>query len=64
MSKGIEVLVTFPPEIPTSAQGPALLAFEIALRKSTTLDVRVVKKLQTDDSKLRMHLTPKQREAL
>ena len=62
--KGLEVLVTFPPEIPTSAQGPALLLFERILRKLTGLDVRVVKKLQEDDSKLRIKMTPQQREAL
>jgi hypothetical protein len=62
--KGLEVLVTFAPEIPTSVQGVALLRLEVFLRSATGLDVRVVKKLQEDDSKLRIKMTPKQRDSL
>lgn len=62
--KGIEVLVTFPATIPTDAQGPALLQMEQTLRKATGLDVRVVKHLQGDDSKLRRMLTIEQRDKL
>lgn len=62
--KGFEVLVKFPPEIPTSAQGPSLLHMESELRAATGLDVRVVKALMGDDSKLRRMMTPAQRDSL
>lgn len=62
--KGIEVLVTFPSSVPTHAQGPSLLLLERTLRASTGLDVRVVKNLMGDDSKLRKMMTIQQREAL
>lgn len=62
--KGIEVLVTFPQAVPTVAQGPALLALERTLRASTGLDVRVVKNLMGDDSKLRKMMTIQQRDSL
>lgn len=62
--KGLEVLVTFPASIPTEAQGPALMLLELALRTLTKLDVRVVKDLKGDDSKLRKLMTIEQREKL
>ena len=62
--KGIEVVVTFPAEITTDVQGPALMLLELTLRTLTRADVRVVKNLQGDDSKLRKLMTIKQREAL
>lgn len=62
--KGIEVLVTFPTEIPTDVQGPTLMLMELALRTLTKLDVRVVKDLKGDDSKLRRLMTLEQREKL
>lgn len=62
--KGVEVLVTFPAAIPTEHQGPVLLLMELVLRTLTKLDVRVVKDLKGDDSKLRKLMTIKQREAL
>lgn len=61
---GLQVLVTFPDGVPLDAQGPALLAFEKHLRASTDLDVRVVKALKGDDSRLRVMMTPIQREKL
>lgn len=60
---GLQVLVTFPDGIPLDAQGPALLAFEKHLRV-TGLDVRVVKALKGDDSRLRVMMTPIQRGKL
>lgn len=60
---GLQVLVKFPPGIPLDAQGPALLHFEQELRR-TGLDVRVVKDLMGDDSKLRVKMTPLQRMKL
>lgn len=63
-AKGIEVVVTFPAEVLTAFQGPALMAMEKELRAQTKLDVRVVKGLMGDDSKLRKMMTIKQREAL
>lgn len=61
---GLQVLVKFPPSVPTWAQGPALLHFEMELRASTSMDVRVVKDLQGDDSKLRILMTPAMRDKL
>ena len=58
---GLQVTVSFPPEVPLTAQGPALLHFEQKLRAATHLDVRVVKALMGDDSKLRVKMTPIQR---
>lgn len=63
-TKGVEVVVNFPAEVPTTAQGPALLLLERTLRASTGLDIRVVKALMGDDSKLRKFMTIQQREAL
>jgi hypothetical protein len=63
-TKGIEVLVTFPETIPTGAQGQSLMLLELTLRTLTKLDVRVVKNLMGDDSKLRKLMTLKQRDAL
>lgn len=62
--KGLEVLVTFHASIPTMAQGKALFDMERTLRLSTGLDVRVVKDLKGDDSKLRVMMTPIQRDKL
>jgi len=60
----LEVVVKFPKEVPTDAQGPALMLLELTLRTLTRLDVRVVKDLMGDDSKLRKLMTIQQREAL
>lgn len=62
--KGVQVVVKFPQEITSEQQGPALLAFEMLLRAMTRKDVRVVKDLMGDDSKLRRLMTIKQRESL
>jgi hypothetical protein len=62
--KGAQVVVQFPVEISVEQQGPALLAFEIILRTMTGKDVRVVKNLMGDDSKLRRLMTIQQRENL
>ena len=61
---GLQVVVKFPREIPLDAQGPALLMMEQALRATTGLDVRVVKDLMGDDSKLRVRMTLEQRSKL
>lgn len=61
---GLQVLVKFPAGVPTEAQGPALLHMEMELRDATGLDVRVVKQLQGDDSKLRVMMTPAMRDKL
>ena len=62
--QGLQVEVKCPNGVPLSAQGPALLHFEIELRATTGLDVRVVKALMEDDSKLRVKMTPIQRMKL
>lgn len=60
----MQVVVKFPNEVLVSVQGPALLAFEMMLRAMTGADVRVVKDLMGDDSKLRRLMTIQQREKL
>lgn len=62
--KGLEVVVKFAAGIPTAAQGPALMHMEAELRRATGLDVRVVKDLMGDDSKLRRMMTIEQRDSL
>lgn len=61
---GLQVVVKFPPEIPLDVQGPVLLNAEKSLRAATGLDVRVVKDLMGDDSKLRVRMTIAQRDKL
>lgn len=61
---GLQVVVRFPEGISAEVQGPALLLFELTLRTLTKLDVRAVKDLQGDDSKLRRLMTITQRENL
>jgi len=61
---GLQVVVKFPQEIPLAVQGTWLLSAEKALRASTGLDVRVVKDLQGDDSRLRVMMTVEKRNAL
>ena len=61
---GLQVVVKFPPEIPLGIQGDFLLNAEKSLRASTGLDVRVVKALMGDDSKLRVRMTLEQRAKL
>lgn len=63
-SPGLQVLVKFPAGIPLDVQGPFLLNAEKSLRASTGLDVRVVKALMGDDSKLRIRMTIEQRNKL
>lgn len=62
--KGLEVLVTFPTGVPLMAQGHALFLMEKTLREETKLDIRVVKDLKGDDSRLRVMMTPAQRDKL
>lgn len=62
--QGLQVVVKFPTEIPLHVQGPFLLAMEKSLRASTGMDVRVVKALKGDDSKLRVMMTKDQRDKL
>lgn len=59
-----KVIVIFGDEVSVAAQGPALLHFEQELRKSTGLDIRVFKQKMGDDSKLRVMMTPQQRDNL
>ena len=61
---GLQVTVRFPPEVPLDAQGSALLHMEMELRDATGLDVRVVKALKGDDSRLRVMMTPQMRDKL
>lgn len=61
---GLQVVVKFPPGIPLEVQGPVLLAAEKSLRDATGLDIRVVKDLMGDDSKLRVMMTQEKRDKL
>lgn len=62
--KGLEVVVRFPKGISMQAQGHALLLLEDHLRNRTGLDVRVVKDLMGDDSRLRRMMTIEMRNKL
>ena len=62
--QGLQVVVKFPAEIPLAIQGPFLLDAEKSLRASTGLDVRVVKALMVDDSRLRVMMTKEMRDKL
>lgn len=62
--QGLQVVVRFPDGVPLDVQGPAMLDMERLLRARTALDVRVVKDLKGDDSKLRVMMTPLQRAKL
>ena len=64
MANGLQVVVKFPSEVPHDAQGRSLLAMEKSLRSWTGLDIRVVKHLQGDDSKLRVMMTKEMRDKL
>lgn len=61
---GLQVVVRFPDGISHDAQGRALLLMEKALREMTKQDIRVVKDLMGDDSRLRVMMTPIQRAKL
>lgn len=61
---GLQVVVKFPKEIPLAIQGPFLLDAEKQLRAATRMDIRVVKDLQGDDSKLRVMMTVEKRNKL
>jgi hypothetical protein len=58
------VLVRFDDGVPPEAQGVALLEFEKKLRQLTGMDCRVFKQKMGDDSKLRVMMTPEQRNNL
>lgn len=59
----LHVLVSFGGEVPQEVQGPALMDFEKSLRRSG-LDIRVFKDRMGDDSKLRVKMTPEERNKL
>lgn len=58
------VVVRFGEDVPSDAQGVVLLEMEKRLRKITGLDCRVFKEKMADDSKLRIRMTPAERERL
>ena len=58
------MVVKFPSEVPHDAQGRSLLQMEKSLRSWTGLDIRVVKDLMGDDSKLRRMMTIEMRQKL
>ena len=64
MSNGLQVVVRFPKEVSHDAQGRSLLAMEKHLREITGQDIRVVKDLMGDDSKLRIMMTKEMRDRL
>lgn len=63
-TKGLEVVVKFPSGVPLGVQGVFLLRAERNLRNETGLDIRVVKDLMGDDSKLRHRMTLVERSKL
>ena len=60
----LSITVKFDEEIPAFEQGIALFNFEKNLRQLTGLDVRVFKDKMGDDSKLRVRMTPQERDRL
>jgi len=60
----VNVTVRFDEKIPQEAQGEALMTFEKKLRALTGMDIRVFKDRMGDDSKLRIKMTPAEREKL
>ena len=60
----IQVTVRFGEGFPIDMEGSALLEFEKRLRALTGLDVRVFKQRMGDDSKLRIRMTPAERDKL
>jgi len=60
----IKVIVKFDEGVSNEAQGKALLDFEKHLRALTGLDCRVFKDRMADDSKLRIKMTPAERDRL
>lgn len=58
-----EVLVKFGSGIPGDAQAKAMFDMELALQKMGH-DVRVFKETMGDDSKLRVLMTPEERDRL
>lgn len=58
------VTVSFSEELAQEVQGTVIMEFEKHLRALTGRDCRVFKKRMGDDSKLRVMMTQKQREAL
>lgn len=58
------VTVKFDEEIPAVEQGISLMSFEKHLRQLTGLDIRVFKDKMGDDSKLRIRMTPAERDRL
>ncbi len=60
----IKVTVTIDDAIPSHIQGIALLEMEKTLRQLTGMDVRVFKDKMGDDSKLRIRMTPAERDKL
>ena len=62
--KPIYVTVKFDAGVSNYCQARSLLDFEKNLRKLTGLDVRVYKDKMGDDSKLRVRMTPEERNRL
>lgn len=59
-----KVTVNIDDAIPAHIQGIALLEMEKTLRQLTGMDVRVFKDKMSDDSKLRIRMTPAERDKL
>lgn len=62
--QNLSVIVQFGEDVPSLAQATALLHFEQHLRNLTGQDVRVFKDKMGDDSKLRIRMTPAERDRL
>ena len=60
----IKVIVRYEGVVHPAHQGEAMLEFEKHLRRITKQDIRVLKDVKKDDSKLRVMMTPAQRAKL
>lgn len=60
----LTIIVKFPDDFPSWAQGPTLLNFERHLHRLTGLECQVLKERMGDDSKLRIKMTASERELI
>ncbi len=58
------VLVQFADNIPSAAQSSAMMELEKILRRMTGMEIEVFKEVMGDDSKLRVQMTPEERNKL
>ena len=58
------VLISFASNIPSEVQSKGMMEFEKILRRMTGMEIEVFKEVMGDDSKLRVQMTPEERNKL